>query len=126
MLLCGRFGRLNSNAVKSIRSKRCLISIDYNLDKLDGSPAVINQIAERVNQPELANWIAQRDGQPVSAVAEGPKEAPWPPSDDHKMPAWHDLGCLREYFTKSARKSLLFKGVRMAILRSRSVYFGWR
>ncbi len=42
-------------------------------------------------------------------------------------PAVHDLtGCLREYFTKPARKSLLFKRVRMAILRSCSVYCCWR
>jgi hypothetical protein len=50
--------------------------IDYNLDVLAGNPAEINQIAERLNQPslELANWIAQRDGQPLSAVREGLKE----------------------------------------------------
>jgi hypothetical protein len=50
--------------------------IDYNLDVLAGSPAEINQIAEGLNQPslELANWIAQRDGQAVSEVAEGLKE----------------------------------------------------
>jgi hypothetical protein len=37
--------------------------IDYKLDVLAGSPAEINQIAERLNQPslELANWIAQRE-----------------------------------------------------------------
>ena len=50
--------------------------IDYKLDILAGSPAEINQIAERLNQPssELANWIARRDGQTVSAVEEGLKE----------------------------------------------------
>ena len=49
--------------------------IDYSLDVLAGSPAEINQIAERLNQPslELANWIAQRDGQPVNAVGEALK-----------------------------------------------------
>jgi hypothetical protein len=37
--------------------------IDHKLDVLAGSPAEINQIAERLNQPslELANWIAQRE-----------------------------------------------------------------
>jgi hypothetical protein len=49
--------------------------IHYTIDVLAGSPAENNQIAEKLNQPslELANWIAGRDGQPVSAVGEGLK-----------------------------------------------------
>jgi hypothetical protein len=60
-------------------------TIHYDLDVLAGSPAEINQIAERLNHPssELANWvaqsklanlIAQREGRPVSEVAEILKE----------------------------------------------------
>jgi hypothetical protein len=50
--------------------------IDYHLDVLANSPAEINQIAERLNQPslELAGWIAQRSGQSVSESAERLKE----------------------------------------------------
>ncbi len=44
--------------------------IDYRLDVLANSPAEINQIAEKLNQPslELAGWIAQKDGHPVNEI----------------------------------------------------------
>jgi len=47
--------------------------IDYRLDVLANSPAEINQIAERLNQPsqELASWVASKFGQSVNEVAEG-------------------------------------------------------
>jgi hypothetical protein len=42
--------------------------IDYSLDVLSTSPSEMNRIAEQLNKPsqELAEWIAQRDGQPVT------------------------------------------------------------
>ena len=49
MLLCGRFGRVNSNAVK-VSGENTSNWIDYNLDVLAGSPAEMNQISERLNQ----------------------------------------------------------------------------
>jgi hypothetical protein len=78
--------------------------IDYNLDVLAGSPAEINQIAERLSQPslELANWIAQRDGQPVSEVAEGLKEL-------LEFKTVKNLGCVRQDVNKARRFSLEFK-----------------
>jgi hypothetical protein len=46
--------------------------IDYGLDVLAGSPAEINQIAERLKQPstELVAWAAGRSGEPTSEVAD--------------------------------------------------------
>jgi hypothetical protein len=51
-------------------------TIHYKLDVLASSPAEINQIAERLNQPslELANRIAQKDGLPVNEAVEALKE----------------------------------------------------
>src|ERR1039458_1933413 len=50
--------------------------IDYHLDVLASNPAEINQIAERLKRPslELANWVAQRSGQPVGKVVENLKD----------------------------------------------------
>ena len=78
--------------------------IDYNLDVLAGSPAEINQIAERLNQPslELANWIAQRDGQPLSEVAEGLKEL-------LEFKTVKNLGYVHQDINKARRFSLEFK-----------------
>jgi len=78
--------------------------IDYNLDVLAGSPAEINQIADRLNQPslELANWIAQRDGQPVSAVGEGLKEL-------LEFKTVKNLGYVHHDVNKARRFSLEFK-----------------
>src|SRR5271167_1075889 len=78
--------------------------IDYNLDVLASSPAEINQIAERLNQPsfELASWIAQRDGQPVSEVAAGLKELL-----EFKMVK--NLGYVDNDVNKARRFSLEFK-----------------
>ena len=78
--------------------------INYNLDVLAGSPAEINQIAERLNQPssELANWIAQRDGQPLSAVREGLKEL-------LDFQTVKNLGHVANEINKARRFTLAFK-----------------
>ena len=78
--------------------------IDYSLDVLAGSPAEINQIAERLNQPslELANWIAQRDGQPVNAVGEALKEL-------LVFKMVKNLGYVNHDINKARRFSLEFK-----------------
>jgi hypothetical protein len=78
--------------------------IDYSLDVLAGSPAEINQIAERLNQPslELVTWIAQRDGQPVSEVAEGLKEL-------LAFKTVKNLGYVHQDVNKARRFSLAFK-----------------
>jgi hypothetical protein len=78
--------------------------IDYNLDVLVGSPAEINQIAERLNQPslELASWIAQRDGQPVSEVTKGLKEL-------LEFKTVKNLGYVDNDVNKARRFSLDFK-----------------
>jgi|SRR5208282_4268591 len=78
--------------------------IDYKLDVLAGSPAEINQIAERLNQPslELASWIAQRDGQPVSDVAEGLKRL-------IEFKTVKNLGYVSNDVNKARRFSLAFK-----------------
>jgi hypothetical protein len=87
--------------------------IDYNLDVLAGSPAEINQIAERLNQPssELANWIAQRDGQPVSAVGEGLKEL-------LGFRAVRNLGYVSNDVNKARRFGLSFKDRHYGIIDS--------
>jgi hypothetical protein len=78
--------------------------IDYKLDVLAGSPAEINRIAERLNQPslELANWIAQRDGQSVSSVGESLKEL-------LEFRAVRNLGYVSNDVNKARRFSLAFK-----------------
>lgn len=78
--------------------------IDYNLDVLASSPAEINQIAERLNQPSfaLASWTAQRDGQPVSEVAEGLKEL-------LEFKTVKNLGYVHSDVNKARRFSLEFK-----------------
>jgi len=78
--------------------------IDYKLDVLAGSPAEINQIAERLNQPslELASWIAQRDGQPVSDVEEGLKRL-------IEFKTVKNLGYVSNDVNKARRFSLAFK-----------------
>jgi len=47
--------------------------IDCKLDVLASSLNEMNRVAERLNKPsqELASWVAQQTGQPVSEVAEG-------------------------------------------------------
>lgn len=90
--------------------------IDYNLDVLAGSPAEINQIAERLNQPssELANWIAERDGQPVSAVGEGLKEL-------LGFKAVRNLGYVSNDVNKARRFGLAFKSRSYGIVNSHLV-----
>jgi hypothetical protein len=87
--------------------------IDYNLDVLAGSPAEINHIAERLNQPssELANWIAQRDGQPLSTVREGLKGLL-----DFK--ANRNLGYVSNDINKARRFNLSFKDRHYGIIDS--------
>jgi hypothetical protein len=50
--------------------------IDYDLDALAGSPAEINQIEKRLQQPsaELVAWVAEKFGDPSSDVAHNLKE----------------------------------------------------
>ena len=50
--------------------------IDYDLDALAGSPAEINQIEKRLQQPsaELVAWVAEKFGEPSSDVAHNLKE----------------------------------------------------
>ena len=78
--------------------------IHYDLDILANSPAEINQIAERLNQPspELAGWIAQRDGQPANEIAEGLKELL-----DFKTV--QKLGDVGSDLNRARRFSLMFK-----------------
>jgi hypothetical protein len=90
--------------------------IDYTLDVLAGSPAEINQIAERLNQPslELVNWIAERDGQPVSAVEEGLKEL-------LEFKTVKNLGYVANEINKARRFSLAFKSRYYGIVDSHLV-----
>jgi hypothetical protein len=90
--------------------------IDYKLDVLAGSPAEINQIAERLNQPslELASWIAQRDGQPVSDVAEGLKRL-------IEFKTVKNLGYVSNDVNKARRFSLAFKSRYYGIVDSHLV-----
>jgi hypothetical protein len=90
--------------------------IDYNLDVLAGSPAEINQIAERLNQPslELANWTAERDGQPVNEVAEGLKELV-------EFKTVKNLGYVNSDINKARRFSLEFKDRHYGIVNSHLV-----
>jgi hypothetical protein len=87
--------------------------IDYQLDVLATSPAEINQIAERLNQPsaELASWVAQRDGQPVSEVAEDLKEL-------LKFKTVKNLGYVDPAVNKAQRFSLSFKNSGYGIVDS--------
>ena len=90
--------------------------IDYKLDVLAGSPAEISQIAERLNQPslELVTWIAQRDGEPVSEVAEGLKEL-------FEFKAVKNLGYVSNDVNKARRFSLAFKSRSYGIVNSHLV-----
>ncbi len=90
--------------------------IDYNLDVLAGSPAEINQIAERLNQPssELANWIAQRDGQPLSTVRKGLEEL-------LEFKTVKNLGYVATEINKARRFSLAFKDRSYSVVNSHLV-----
>jgi hypothetical protein len=116
MLLCGSFGRLNSNSVKVSGRIKMSNWIDYHLDVLAMSPAEIGQIAERLNQPslELVTWIAQRDVQPVSEVAEGLKEL-------LKFKTVKNLGYVSNDVNKARRFSLAFKSRSYGIVDSHLV-----
>jgi hypothetical protein len=71
---------------------------------LAGSPAEINRIAERLNQPssELADWIAQRDAKRVSAVREDLREL-------LEFKTVKNLGHVNMDVNKARRFSLAFK-----------------
>jgi hypothetical protein len=98
---------------KEIMEKKMSNWIDYNLDVLAGSPAEINQIAEKLNQPslELANWIAQRDGQPVSGAAGGLQEL-------LEFKAVRNLSYVSNDFNKTRRFSFSFKDRHYGIIVS--------
>lgn len=87
--------------------------IDYSLDVLAGSPAEINQIAERLNQPslELAGWIARRDGQQANEVTEALKEL-------LEFKAVRNLGYVSNDVNKARRFSLSFKDRHYGIIDS--------
>ena len=90
--------------------------IDYNLDVLAGSPAEINQIAERLTQPslELVNWIAERDGQQANEVTEGLKEL-------LEFKTVKNLGYVHQDVNKARRFSLAFKSRSYGIVDSHLV-----
>jgi hypothetical protein len=87
--------------------------IDYNLDVLAGSPAQINQIALRLNQPsrQLAGWIAQRSGQSVDEVAENLKGL-------FEFKPIKNLGYVHEEINKARRFTLAFKDKHYGIVDS--------
>ncbi len=87
--------------------------IDYSLDVLAGSPAEINQIAERLNQPllELAGWIARRDGQQANEVTEALKEL-------LEFKTVKNLGHVHNDVNKARRFSLEFKDRHYGIVDS--------
>lgn len=101
---------------KEATEKKMSNWINYNLDVLASCPAEINQIAERLNQPSFAltSWIAQRDGQPVSEVAEGLKELL-----EFKMVK--NLGYVHNDVNKARRFSLAFKSRYYGIIDSHLV-----
>ncbi len=78
--------------------------VDYTLDVLASSPAEINRIADRLNQPslELAAWAARRSGQPVAEVAANLKEL-------LEFKTVQNLGCLNNDVNKARRFSLELK-----------------
>lgn len=78
--------------------------IDYQLDVMAGSPAEMNQVAERLNQPsqELTIWVAEKFGQSVNEVAAGLK-------DLLKFEVVRNLGCVSDEINKARRFRLTFK-----------------
>ena len=78
--------------------------IDYNLDVLARTPAEINKIAERLNQPslQLASWIAQRTGESVDEVAENLKGL-------LEFKTVKNLGYINDEVNKARRFTLAFK-----------------
>ena len=87
--------------------------IDYRLDVLANSPAEINQIAERLNQPslELAGWIAQKDGHPVNEITGPLKEL-------LEFKTVTNLGYVGDDVNKARRFSLAFKDRYYGIVKS--------
>lgn len=87
--------------------------INYNIDVLARSPAEINQIAERLNQPsfELASWIARRDGQQLNEVTEGLDQL-------LEFKATRNLGYVANEINKARRFSLSFKDRHYGIVDS--------
>jgi hypothetical protein len=86
--------------------------IDYNLDVLAGSPAEINQIAERLNQPSfaLSGWVAQRSGQPLG-VQEDLKQL-------LEFKTVKNLGYVHDEVNKARRFTLAFKDKHYGIVGS--------
>jgi len=87
--------------------------IDYDLDVLAGSPAEINQIAERLTQPstELVAWAAGRCGDPPSEVAANLKELVG-------FKATRNLGYVDASVNQARRFSLSFKSRSYGIVNS--------
>jgi len=87
--------------------------IDYRLDVLANSPAEINQIAERLNQPsqELIAWVAKESGQSANEVAVGLK-------DLLTFKAVTNLGYVSDEVNKARRFSLAFKDRYYGIVKS--------
>ena len=87
--------------------------INYRLDVLANSPAEINQIAERLNQPsaDLTKWVAKKH-QPVNEAAVGIREL-------LKFESVTNLGFINQGFNKARRFSLDFKGRYYGIVNSR-------
>jgi len=87
--------------------------IDYKLDVLANSPAEINQIAERLNQPsaELSSWVAKESGQSADEVAARLR-------DLLKVKTVCNLGYIRDEVNKARRFSLEFKDRSIGIVKS--------
>src|ERR1700757_3693173 len=87
--------------------------IDYNLDVLARTPAEINKIAERLNQPSLhlASWIAQRNGQPVDEVTANLKGL-------LEFKTVKNLGYINDEVNKARRFTLAFKDKNYGIVDS--------
>jgi hypothetical protein len=87
--------------------------IDYELDVLAGSPAEINQIAERLKQPstDLVTWAAEKFGQPVSDITEDLKEL-------LHFEAKRNLGYVDPSVNQARRFSLSFKSRSYGLVNS--------
>jgi hypothetical protein len=87
--------------------------IDYELDVLAGSPAEINQIAERLKQPstELVTWAVGKFGEPPSEVADNLKKLV-------EFKATRNLGYVDASVNEARRFSLSFKSRSYGIVNS--------
>ncbi len=87
--------------------------IDYELDVLAGSPAEINQIAERLKQAssELVTWAAEKSGQPTSEITDALKEM-------FEFKATRNLGYTDPSANQARRFTLEFKDKHYGIVDS--------